>query len=317
MIKILVCGLGNIGCRHIEAVCKLNTKIKLYVFSRYLDSMHKAQELFVSCGRQRENFFIINNLEDFYNNVDVAILSNNSNERYKIFETIVNHKIASNIILEKIIFNKISQFEQAKKLIKDNNLNVWVNHSLRYLKSLPQIKEDLSKIHLNEFEVKGNFGLACNITHWLDFYTCITNDRIKFLNGNKLKEEIFPSKRIGYIEFTGTIEGGSYQSRKISVSDVNGADKGVILKFIQDNKNYIEINLTEKTYTVEKEHTRTKTRIEIEYQSNLSQKYIEDIISTGDCRLPNFIEIYDMNILVIAMFLEKLNLNFNDKCNIT
>ena len=61
----------------------------------------------------------------------------------------------------------------------------------------------------------------------------------------------------------------------------------------------------------------TERDMKVEYQSSLSQRYVQDIQLTGDCRLPGFHEIYDMNLLVLALFSDKLKLGSDCKCNIT
>ena len=51
MLRLLVSGLGNIGYRHIEALCRLDEEIELYVHSRYPESMQRAAALFASLGK--------------------------------------------------------------------------------------------------------------------------------------------------------------------------------------------------------------------------------------------------------------------------
>ena len=56
--------------------------------------------------------------------------------------------------------------------------------------------------------VKGNFGLGCNGIHHLDLVRFLNNDsKIKSINFDGLDKSFFKSKRHGYIDFNGRIEG--------------------------------------------------------------------------------------------------------------
>ncbi len=317
MIRLFVSGLGNIGYRHIEALCKLDEEIELYVHSRYPESMQRAAELFAFLGRDKGKCFMIRRLDAFYTPVDAAILSGNSNERFGIFETVVRNHITSSILLEKIAFNQKEQYRRALALIQENGLKVWVNHSLRYLDALEEMKKEVSRMNVRSFEVSGDFGMACNITHWLDLFACVTGDSAAALDGSGLKEGTVPSKRAGYVEFSGTVQGISRGGRKIAVSNENAGGDGTILRFARDRRHFLEMNLSRQTYTTVKEGVRTERAMKVEYQSSLTQRYVQDIQRAGDCRLPGFCEIYDMNLLVLALFSEKLKLGSDCKCNIT
>lgn len=317
MLRLLVSGLGNIGYRHIEALCKLDEEIELYVHSRYPESMQRAAALFASLGRDKEKCFMIPRLSAFYIPVDAAILSGNSNERFGIFETIVRNHITSNIILEKIAFNQKEQYRKALALIQEHGLKVWVNHSLRYLQALEEIKEEVSRMKARSFEVSGDFGLACNITHWLDLFACVTGDCAAVLDGSGLNEGTVPCKRDGYVEFSGAVQGMSHGGRKIVISNADAKGGGTILRFARDSRHFLEMNLSRQTYKVVKKDAGTERAMKVEYQSSLSQRYVQDIQLTGDCRLPGFHEIYDMNLLVLALFSDKLKLGSDCKCNIT
>ena len=73
MLRLLVSGLGNIGYRHIEALCRLDEEIELYVHSRYPESMQRAAALFASLGRDTEKCFMIPRLSTFYTPVNLFL----------------------------------------------------------------------------------------------------------------------------------------------------------------------------------------------------------------------------------------------------
>lgn len=316
-MKILVAGMGNIGMRHVEALAKLKCNAEIFLLSKYKISMEKTIDNYINAGGNRKNIFALSSVDELPMNIDIAILANNSGERYFLFKKLVYQKRIKKFILEKIVFNQITHYKNAEKIIQKEQLNVWVNYCFRQYMILSGLNEKVEKLKIEKYIVSGNFGLACNITHWLDLFTYITGKQILHLDGSHLDNNCIPSKRIGYIEFTGTVQGMAEGGIPITIIQTRGCKDDTIIKFQESDNYYIEINVTNQIYIIKKEDILIKGKFPIDYQSNITQKYIEDIFNIGVCSIPKFDEISNMSILVLKMFLDKQQLNYNQKCNIT
>ena len=82
MIKaISIIGFGNIGKRHFESISKINYSLNIYL----IDPLIEKDHLFIKKIKNKKHkiyYFIKLNKVD--RKFDLAIISTNSNERYKI-----------------------------------------------------------------------------------------------------------------------------------------------------------------------------------------------------------------------------------------
>jgi len=195
--NILIIGVGPMGLSHFESFynSKNNYNIDLCDLNiQKIERKYKNQT-----KSQSIRFFkkIPKN-----NNYDLAIISTNSKERYKIIKKLLKSNIVINLIIEKFLFNKIKEYSEFESLIKKYpktkriNINSWGNYILK--------KTGL--------KLQGNFaasyhlrskGLATNLIHVSDLYSTLIKDKdfeILSENLSKLK-----SKRRGYHEISGRV----------------------------------------------------------------------------------------------------------------
>ena len=78
-----------------------------------------------------------------------------------------------------------------------------------------------------------NWGLCCNSVHYIDLFKSFIRDKEIFITKNKLRNEIFESKRNGYFELYGNF----------SLSNIKGDKLTISCNRYEKNLNNISINI--------------------------------------------------------------------------
>ena len=196
-ISIIIIGLGQIGSRHLQGVAKINFDKKITIIDPNIDSISIAKKRYNEVNRIKDTELIslksLEQLDDFY---DIAIISTNSNVRMSILHSLLDKTQIKNIILEKVVFQRIDDFEKTIIRLKDQNIKVWVNCPRRMYPSYKEIKNKLSNSKKIKFTLEGSeWNLASNTIHFLDLFSFFINSYDLYLDGQKLYSNIYKSKK--------------------------------------------------------------------------------------------------------------------------
>ena len=168
-IDICLIGLGNIGFRHLQSLLKIKylNRLDIIDISFKDDFLKKIKKL---------NKYSVNiNYERNYNSLltkyDFLIISTNSDVRFKSLINFLKNSFATNIILEKILFNKRNHYINLNTLIKKYNLSIWINCPRRTYKIYKLIRKKFISKFPFEMNITGNYwNLASNSIHYIDLF---------------------------------------------------------------------------------------------------------------------------------------------------
>lgn len=311
-MNILLIGAGQLGSRHLQSLMKFSSKLNIYV----VDNSNKSLTLSKTREEEIKNHF---NTEVTYlstlNEVKsiqffLTIIATSSAPRYMILNEVLKSFDSENIILEKFLFQDINSYEMAKSIIDQSKSSVFVNCPLRTYPIFNEIKKeiDIERAPISISYKGGEWvGLACNSIHYIDLMGFLSGSRLKNIDCSNIDSEIIPSKREGYIEFTGKLTcrymlGASLQLESIRNSNV---DSTILIKF--GNKSY-EIDELSGEYNYYKSSQLMKTdRYAVPYQSDLTHKILDQLVKTGSCALPEFEESSTYHQKFLTAMLEKYN----------
>jgi hypothetical protein len=158
--------------------------------------------------------------------IDLCILATSADIRFEILTQLVSRFRVLNIILEKVLFQKIEHYGRVQSLLESHNINCWVNHPLRLNPAFQKLKVSLAADH-NELscQVYGqNWGLGCNSLHWIDLIEYLTEERLISIDTALLNGNTIPSKRSGFIEFKGTILAKFSSGTTLQLTDAPSLD---------------------------------------------------------------------------------------------
>ena len=201
MLNFLIIGGGNLGFRYAEGILKIREKFKLTI----IDKSHRRLE-FLKQNLIREISNSNNKLELLTEIIiprqfDLAIVSTNSDVRYKVFKEYNKKHNVKFWILEKVLTSSLKELS-----LFPNNNNIFVNTFLRTLDVFKNIKNTIPKNDVEIFVSGSNWGLACNSIHYIDLISWVFNKMPLGINSDQLENEWFNSKRKGFYEVNGTLK---------------------------------------------------------------------------------------------------------------
>ena len=305
----LIIGAGQLGSRHLQALLRLKIQQQIYV----LDSSEASLE--VAKGRANEinnphKIYFITDWQDLPKEFDLVIVATGANARSFIVKELLGNYVIKNLILEKVLFQDLSSYEEIRVLLLEKGTPTWVNHPRRMFSHFQDIKNVIAETNETAvFSLVGsNWGLACNALHFIDLFAFISNSKVNTLNFDWIDHIIHESKRVGNIEFTGTIKGVFENKNIFSISALDG-EIGDITLYISTNSNrwIVQEGRFPQIVHLSKESgfKASLGSFENKYQSTLTTEIAESIFETESCDLPTYEEACASHIPFIMASLKK------------
>jgi predicted dehydrogenase len=209
-LKILVCGAGSIGLRHIKNLISLDADVSIWRSRSKL-----AKKLSKDLGLK-----VHTSLEEALSDVDGVIVATSTNKHLEI--AVKAAKLEKAIFIEKPISNSLEGLNEFINLVTRKNLIVEVGCQLRAHPNL---------IKLNELVLKGHLGklytyravVGQRLDSWrpdTDYRKCYSADKNQ--GGGALLDLIHEIDLINWI--TGPIESVQANLSKVSDLEINVED---------------------------------------------------------------------------------------------
>lgn len=291
MKKIAVIGIGNLGLRHLESLVKSDGAYDLFAVEPFEANRTNAINYFASLAKKQpvQAVLFLQAIDELPAEMDVVIIATGANVRLKIIRALLASKKVGSLVLEKVLFQKISDYNECAEILEQANTKSFVNCPMRSYEAYRDIRSFFGDDIPFSMSVSGaDWSMGCNAVHYLDLFAFFTGTpaaEITLALDKNFKE----SKRPGSIEFTGMMTGISANSQ-ITMQSIENARLGkTILLFAKEK------------YCIVDEHTRyfilgaAGTEADIKpfsmpYQSELTAPVVKTIIETGTCTLSSYAE---------------------------
>ena len=257
-MNFMIIGVGAIGKRHLQSLIELDGKANFYLVDPIFNSIKKNKInnfLGVKSIHSSKKIFFYENINDWIGQnitLDLCIIATNSDNRFFILKKIISSVSIKNIILEKFLFNKLSDYNEALRICNSKSNSIFVNQWISQSSKLRNIFDKFKNYKL-DFMVTGvEWGMACNIVHYIDMvrYFKIKNMNFPKIVKANLSPVIRPAKRNGFYEVYGdiSIEYGKhslYVSCKEGNFDVGSHPSGINIeiKAKKFKNRFIKFNL--------------------------------------------------------------------------
>src|SRR5947209_4742456 len=120
MTTVALIGAGQIGSRHLQALARLEADIT--VIDPSSASLDRAREL---AGKSDIRY--ATQLDQLGPAIDVAIVACSARERRSVVESLLAGRKVGALVLEKVLFQKIEDYEAVGALLKERGVRAWVN----------------------------------------------------------------------------------------------------------------------------------------------------------------------------------------------
>lgn len=311
MYKFAIIGCGSLGARYIQSLATYREEAIVYAVDILDESLNKAKELFKSNKSSgKVELKLCHDIEELENNLDIVAIATTSAPRRNIIEKLLNSKNVKYLILEKVLFPYLEDYEEVYILLKQKAVKTWINCNRRIIPFFSQLKKEFENQNIRFELTGGSWGLGCNSIHYLDLINFITGstDGIS-ISTEKLDSEIIDSKRSGYIEFTGTLEGKTNRCEFFYLHSEAGEVSPILYSISSDNKVCIVNESGGIAYLFKRETGWTLETIPLKayYQSTITSILFEEIMKKGSCTLPDYEIAKAEHIPFIKALLEFMN----------
>lgn len=318
--NIAIIGAGQLGSRHLQGLKLAKLPMNIYVVDSSQESLEVAKSRYeeVAENTKIEHISYLTQISDLTTELDLVIVATGSAPRRAIIETLLKHSTVKNFVLEKFLFQKLSDYTAVESLLKEKELlsKTWVNCPRRMFDYYKELKQHNCFNKPCEMEVRGNgWGLACNAVHFVDVFALLTGET-EWTFEVEPNSKIVDSKRAGYIEIVGAVIGKSKNGYSIKLIDRPDIDVPIITTF--KSANGTEIILDEvNSHIIIGDTTKD---INIRYQSGLTGEVAEQILNENYSDLTPYQESAKLHTAFLEAVVEFYNTQTNskgDNCPIT
>lgn len=313
MINIALIGSGELGSRHLQSLVGIENA-NITVLEPSSASVEVTQQRILDLNlNELADLSFVGDIKQLPSEIDFAVIATGAAPRLSILKNLLTHSNVKYLLLEKVLFQSIEDYAEAKKLIDSHKIKVWVNCPRRMFKFYASLKMKLDKTSPMTMKVNGgNWGLACNSIHFIDIFSFLTDSKVITVTTDELEQKIYPSKREGYIEFFG----------RLNVIFDNG-HKLILDCTLDDLPMGINITSIEGEYRIDEANGNilfngelTSIEVLIKYQSELSRLVAEEALAFGQSKLTDFDEACEQHIPLINSLLSFYNRNKNLEASI-
>lgn len=313
MRKIAVIGAGQIGSRHLQALGEIDIPISIEVVNPNTGALLMAEERFeeVPFNKNISSISYFDDLNELSPQIDLCIIATKADVRADVIKELSAHKRIRYLILEKVLFQNIKDFDLVSEILKSAEIHTWVNCPRRTYPIYKWIKGFFQPGEKISVRVEAqDMGLCCNSIHFIDLLSFITGLTDIEIDITGIEKTVFESKRKGFIEFYGILQGAQSNGSNIIVTSRNKMPS-LIKIMIFGERVKVFINETEGTADISKKEDDwkwEKIQFKEPLQSELTQLVAKDILENGKCDLTDFDDSCLLHKPLLSSFITHLEL---------
>lgn len=325
MRNIILVGAGGIGRRHLQALAKCEIPLRIKVVDINKEALKKAEEEF----RKVENN-TVDKIVEFYTDInkgiekaDLGIIATNSDTRKDVIKNLLNQTEVFDLILEKILFQCLEDYEEIMELLDQRNVKAWVNCPRRLIPFYQEIKKSLNNNERIWYTVQGgDWGLASNAIHFIDHLAFFTNETEIEVDKSFLDNNVKESKRKGFLEFTGKLYCHTKNGSELALLSINKSAAPLLITILSNSAFYVVDENTQRAKVAKANNGWRWEEIDFKfyYQSELTNIVVKDIFETGSCWLTSLKESILLHKVMLEAFIQHIEIVTKQKwsfCPIT
>jgi predicted dehydrogenase len=317
MYQLAVIGAGQLGSRHLQGLAKANLEAEIWVVDLSQESLNIAESRYNEVKSDKMKVHFITDFNKVSSpKIDFAIIATGSKYRLQALKSLTDQCSVKYLLLEKILFPSIEEYALASQILKEKNIKAWVNCTMRMNDFFRSIKDEINGSKFTLSINAKSAGLACNGIHYFDFFAYLADN-----TNIKLSAELssqYESKRPGYIEFDGALNGIDEKGNMVNITSINNGTLEINY-LIQTADKQIMIDEMNGEFWVKSAATNNvwkQDKFRVQYQSELSGIIAETVISNGTCKLTPYEEAEKIHLLFLNPFLEYMQQTSKEKITV-
>jgi len=316
MNNIIIIGAGQIGSRHLQALKNVKFPLNITVIDPSQKSLAIAKRRYEEIPKGKHNH-AIKYLQkiDTGQKIDLVIVATTSDVRAKAIKDVLKNNQVRYFILEKILFDKKSDYYVMEKTFSKLKIKAWVNLPRRVWPVYQEIKRELAGQPIFLKACMGQWDLACNAIHFLDL-TAFLAEKTNFkLNVSHLDKKLLLSRRKDFLEFRGTLYAGFDDGSSCEFTSYISGNAPFLIEIFNKDARYI-IRESEGKYWASNIKNNWQWE-EISFRTPLvsetTTETVENILANGNCSLTPYKESVKIHVSLLEPLKHFLNENLESE----
>jgi predicted dehydrogenase len=290
MNSVAIIGCGQLGSRHLQGMSTSKQPHRIYIVDPSEAALAVAVQRWNAMPNPNGSEVVA--CQDFSTlppHLDFVVIASGADVRFDLLAKLLAGHQVRYLLLEKVLFQRLEHYAAAAQLLAVTGTAAYVNCARREFDVYRDIKELLRDDTLVELEVFGGaWGLGCNAVHFLDLFDHLTGELPEIVDVGGLVPGTIPSKRPGFVEFTGTVTGTSASGKRAILHAFENVESAPL----------ITLKTTRSTIVVDESGGSFLHRLsagqwnsvgfKLPFQSEATGRLADKLFETGTCDLPSF-----------------------------
>ena len=304
MFQVAIIGAGQLGSRHLQGLKSASSPLSITVMDSSEDSLRVAEERYLLTPQIGDKSIqYVKSLNDLPEQLDLVIIATGAKPRATIVKDLLSISSVRYMILEKVLFTQLSDYDEIEALLENRNVVCWVNCPRRMFGSYSLIKDKIDYSEPIKMEFVGrDWGLCCNSMHFIDAFMFLTQEEDFTVDTSKVENKVFDSKRPGYIEMKGTLHARTVKGNELYLSSIDSINQQSRVE-IKNGLNYYSLDEMKGILLIDGK----EIKVDVPYQSQTTGILADSILRTGFCPLSMFDKSVKYHKVFINKMLEKYN----------
>lgn len=311
MINIAIIGAGQIGSRHLQAMANLKGTATVQLVDPSEETLKIAQERFFQVYQEDSKKIELKchrSIDDISESIDLAIVTTCSDVRAAVIKDITHKKDVKNLILEKVLFQKVAEYFEINDLLRKKNIPTWVNCWMREKDFYKKLKIQLNLNEKIQVRIEGALWLmGSSSIHFIDLFSYLTGCKDFSFIDCHLDKKVIDSKRPGFKEFSGRLAGNNSQGHSLTLCHENGNDPYRITIINGTQEHVITDGGDQVVHRFIDSKGESIEKVKIPFQSQTTHRLVSQIINDKRCDLINYHDSMTLHLPLIKVLIEHLS----------
>ena len=219
--------------------------------------------------------------------VRVAVVATSADVRLAVTTELLNlTSQVEHLVLEKVLVQSVDDLKHLQARVQSAGSTAWVNCPRRMWAGYQRLARRLRNCGPLHVTVEGgDWGLGCNSIHFVDLFALLTEAKEFKVDATGLDSEVQPSRRKGFVEFTGTLELTAESGSSLRLIS-HRHDKRPIIVDVRDDAGAVHLRIDESgDRIVDLLDSQAEDALGLRYQSQLSDLFTASLLKDGHCQL--------------------------------
>ena len=289
---IAIIGAGELGSRHLQGMRLARSVQSVHVIDPSPKSLDVARKRWAEIAAEAPGIDVVfhSSLDGLPGAVDLAIVATNSDVRADVVRNLLDSGKTGALLLEKILFYELEEYDLIGKAIAEKSIPAWVNCHMRSRPFFKTIKNELAGKNDLRIDVSGiRWGMITAGIHFVDLLSFLSDESELKVDSFNL-HGVYESKRKGFFDAYGKCYVSTASGAGLSMESAEGDDLLMSLRISSGRKTWSLVDWDGPVPCEFRNNGRLMhvNEVNIERHSSFTGLLVDEILETGSCDLPRY-----------------------------